>query len=205
MLENYRGACLEMAWTPYKTRKRIKLILWSIILITVGIIIVVYLGYRRISDTPELILSTIQDGANLSIGRIQQTATRDGKREWSLEATSAHYIETEKQVILKDLAVTFFLDDNSEVYLTAQKGVLNTDSNDIEVSGNVVIKKDNYRLTTEQLNYDHKQRIIFTKVPVTISGNSTNILADSAIFDLNTKKVRLEGNVEGTLSANSAL
>jgi LPS export ABC transporter protein LptC len=205
MLENYRGACLEMAWIPYKTRKRIKLILWSIILITVGIIIVVYLGYRRISDTPELILSTIQDGANLSIGRIQQTATRDGKREWSLEATSAHYIETEKQVILKDLAVTFFLDDNSEVYLTAQKGVLNTDSNDIEVSGNVVIKKDNYRLTTEQLNYDHKQRIIFTKVPVTISGNSTNILADSAIFDLNTKKVRLEGNVEGTLSANSAL
>ncbi|UCE53407.1 MAG: LPS export ABC transporter periplasmic protein LptC [Desulfobacterales bacterium] len=194
-----------MAWTPYKIPKKIKLILLSIILITVGIIIVVYLGFRRISDTPELILSTIQDGANLSIGRIQQTATRDGKREWSLEATSAHYIETEKQVILKDLAVTFFLDDNSEVYLTAQKGVLNTDSNDIEVSGNVVIKKDNYRLTTEQLNYDHKQRIIITKVPVTISGNSTNILADSAIFDLNTKKVRLEGNVEGTLSADSAL
>ena len=194
-----------MAWSPYKTPKRIKLILLSIILITVGIIIVVYLGYRRISDTPELILSTIQDGANMSIGRIQQTATRDGKREWTLEATSAHYIETQKQVILKDLAVTFFLDDNSEVYLTAQKGILNTDSNDIEVSGNVVIKKDNYRLTTEQLNYDHKRRIIFTKVPVTISGNSTNILADSAIFDLNTKKVRLEGNVEGTLSANSAL
>lgn len=194
-----------MAWTPYKTPKRIKLILWLIILITVAISIVVYLGYRQISDTPELILSTIQDGANMSIGRIQQTATRDGKREWSLEATSAHYIETEKQVILKDLALTFFLDDNSEVYLTAQKGILNTDTNDIEVSGNVVIKKDNYRLTTEQLNYDHKQRIIFTKVPVTISGNSTNILADSAIFDLNTKKVRLEGNVEGTLSANSAL
>ena len=99
MLENYRGACLEMAWTPYKTPKRIKLILLSIILITVGIIIVVYLSYRRISDTPELILSTIQDGANMSIGRIQQTATRDGKREWSLEATSAHYIETQKQVI----------------------------------------------------------------------------------------------------------
>ena len=194
-----------MAWTPYKAPKRIKLILLSIILITVGIIIVVYLGYRRISDTPELILSTIQDGANMSIGRIQQTATRDGKREWSLEATSAHYIETEKQVILKDLAITFFLDDNSEVYLAAQKGILNTDSNDIEVSGNVVITKDNYRLTAEQLNYDHKQRIIFSKVPVTISGNSANILADSAIFDLTTKKVRLEGNVEGTLSAKRAL
>jgi LPS export ABC transporter protein LptC len=194
-----------MAWTQSKTSKIIKLILLSIILITVGIVIVVYVGYRRISNTPELILSTIEDGANMSIGRIRQTVTHDGKRQWSLEAESAHYIETQKQVILKDLSVTFFLDDNSEVYLSAQKGIVNRDSNDIEVSGNVVIKKDNYRLTTEQLNYDHKQRIIFSKVPVTISGNSTNILADSAIFDLNTKKIRLEGNVEGTLSANSAL
>jgi LPS export ABC transporter protein LptC len=75
----------------------------------------------------------------------------------------------------------------------------------MEVSGNVVIKKDNYLLATEQLNYDHKQRIIFSEVPVSISGNSTNILADSAIFDLKTKKIWLEGNVEGTLSANSAL
>lgn len=194
-----------MAWNPSKTSKTIKLILLSIILITVGIVIVVYVGYRRISNTPELILSTIEDGANMSIGKIRQTVTRDGKREWSLEADSAHYIEKQKQMILKDLSVTFFLDDNSEVYLSAQKGIVNRDSNDIEVSGNVVIKKDNYRLTTEQLNYDHKQRIIFSKVPVTISGNSTNILADSAIFDLNTKKIRLEGNIEGTLSANNSL
>jgi len=194
-----------MAWNPSKTSKTIKLILLSIILITVGIVIVVYVGYRRISNTPELILSTIEEGANMSIGKIRQTVTRDGKREWSLEADSAHYIEKQKQVILKDLSVTFFLDDNSEVYLSAQKGIVNRDSNDIEVSGNVVIKKDNYRLTTEQLNYDHKQRIIFSKVPVTISGNSTNILADSAIFDLNTKKIRLEGNIEGTLSANNSL
>jgi len=194
-----------MAWNPSKTSKTIKLILLSIILITVGIVIVVYVGYRRISNTPELILSTIEEGANMSIGKIRQTVTRDGKREWSLEADSAHYIEKQKQMILKDLSVTFFLDDNSEVYLSAQKGIVNRDSNDIEVSGNVVIKKDNYRLTTEQLNYDHKQRIIFSKVPVTISGNSTNILADSAIFDLNTKKIRLEGNIEGTLSANNSL
>ena len=106
----------------YKKPQKLKLILVAIILIAVSIVIVVYMGYRRLSNVPDVLLSTIQDGADMSIGRIHQTATRDGKREWSLEASSANYTQTKKEVILKDLAVTFFLDDNSEVYLTGKNG-----------------------------------------------------------------------------------
>ena len=82
---------------------------------------------------------------------------------------------------------------------------MDTDTNDMEVSGNIIIKKDNYQLTTEKLNYEHKRRIITCNVPVMISGNAANISANSASFDLNTKKVTLEGNVESTVSENSAL
>ena len=174
----------------------------AIILVAVSIVIVVYIGYRRLSNVPDVLLSTVQDGADMSIGRIHQTATRDGKREWSLEASSAHYTQTKNEIILKDLAVTFFLEDDTEVYLTGKSGKLNTSTNDIEVSGNVVIKKDNHRLTTEKLNYAHNQRMIFSKVPVLIAGDDANISADSASLDLNTKKLRLEGNVESTFSEN---
>jgi LPS export ABC transporter protein LptC len=194
-----------MSGTEYNISKRLKLVLLSIILIAVSIVIVVYVGYRGLSDAPDLILSSIQDGADMSIGKIHQTATRDGKREWSLEASSAHYIETKKQVILNDLFVTYFLEDNSEVYLTAQRGVLDTGTNDMEVEGNIIIKKDNYQLTTENLNYEHKRRIITCNAPVRISGTAASISANSASFDLNTKKVTLEGNVESTVSENSAL
>ena len=177
----------------------------AIILIAVSIVIVVYIGYRRLSDIPDALLATIQDGADMSIGRIHQTATRDGKREWILEASSAHYTQSKKEVILKDLTVTFFLDDNSEVYLTGNRGKLNTSTNDIEVSGSVVIKKDNYQLITEKLNYAHNQRIIFSTVPVLIVGDDARISANSASLDLNTKKLRLEGNVESTFSENIEL
>ena len=194
-----------MKINQYRKSKKLKYVLLLIVLIAVGIVVVVYMGYRRLSEAPELILSTIQDGADMSIGKIHQTATRDGKREWSLEAASAHYIEDEKQVILNELSVTFYLDDGDEVYLTAERGVLNTGSNDIEVSGNVIIKKDTYQLTTNELNYENKQRIIFTRGPVLLTGEDARVSANSASLDLNTKTIILKGNVESTISENSSL
>ena len=194
-----------MARTQYLKSKKLKLILLSVILIAAGIVVVVYLAYQRLSNAPELLLSTIQEGAYMSIGKIHQTATRDGKREWSLEAASAHYMEDKKQVVLNELSVIFYLEDGSEAYLTADRGVLNTASNDIEVSGNVVIKKDTYQLSTDKLNYQNKIRTIFARVPVLITGKDARVTADSASFDLNTKKIRLKGNVDSTVSENSAL
>jgi lipopolysaccharide export system protein LptC len=194
-----------MAQSKYKKSNKIKIILVGIVLIIIAIVIVVYIGYQQLSNAPNMILSTIEDGSDMSIGRIQQTATRDGKREWSLEASSARYSQSKKEVILNDLAMTFFLDDESEVYLTAQKGVLNTSTNDIEVTGNVVVKRETYELTTEKLNYRHDKRIVFSTVPVLIVGDDAKISADSASLNLNTKKLRLKGHVESSLSENISM
>jgi lipopolysaccharide export system protein LptC len=194
-----------MAQSKYKKSKKLKIILVAIVSIVISIVIVVYIGYRRLSKAPDKILSAIQDGADMSIGKINQTATRDGKREWRLEASSARYSQTKNEVILKDLSMTFFLDDDSEVYLTAKKGILNTRTNDVEVTGDVVVKRENYELITEKLNYLHDKRIVFSKVPVLIVGDDAEISADSASLDLNTKKLRLKGNVESSISENIKL
>ena len=72
----------------------------------------------------------------------------------------------------------------------------------MEITGNVVVKNESYRIKTENLTYDHKKRIVFTKVPVRIISDSFNFLADFMFFDLNTNKALLEGNVKGTFSEN---
>ena len=188
-----------------KKTKKINLILLAVILLTVGTIVVVFVGYRRISTAPEILLSSIKEGANLSIGKIRQTATRDGRKEWSLEANSAHYIETEKKAVLKDLTVTFFLENQGEVYLNAEQGTLKTDTNDIEFLGNVVIKNADYKMTANRLNYLHSQRLIFSNDPVHISGESAELQAESLSYDLNSNKIELTGEVEATISEEFAL
>jgi LPS export ABC transporter protein LptC len=179
--------------------KKLSIIFLVIIFLVVGTIVAVFVGYRRVYNAPEMLLSSIKDGANLSLGKIKQTATRDGKKEWSLEAGSAHYIENEKKAVLKDLFVTYFLKDGREVYLDADQGILNTDTNDIEFSGHVVVRNKEYRLITDRLNYEQARRFIFCNDPVRIEGNSTRITADSLTFDLNANKIILSGNVVAAL------
>ena len=185
--------------------KNISLILLTIIIVAVGTTVAVFIGYRRMSSTPELLMASIKQGANLSIGKIRQTATRDGRKEWSLEASSADYIESDKKAILKELLVTFFLENGSEVYLEADRGTLQTDTNDIEFSGHVVVKNKDYRLQTERLNYQHNRRIIFSNAPVQISSDSAALSAASISYDLNDNKIVLSGEVETTIVEGFAL
>jgi LPS export ABC transporter protein LptC len=184
--------------------KKLRIFFLIVILMTIGTVVAIFIGYRKISNAPEMLLASIKDGANLSLGKIRQTATRDGRKEWSLEAGSAHYMENEKKAVLKDLAITYFLEDSREVYLKAEQGILNTETNDIEFSGNVVIRNEDYRLTTEQLSYEHKRRFIFTDDPVNISGDASEVSADAATFDLKVNKIVLTGKVKAAISRNFA-
>jgi LPS export ABC transporter protein LptC len=187
-----------------KKVKKLSIFLLAVILLTVGMIVSVFIGYRQVSNAPELLFTSIKEGANLSLGKIRQTSTRDGKKEWSLEADSANYMEAEKKVELKNLSVIYFLEDNREVYLKADQGILQTDTNDIEFSGNVVIRNEEYRMKTEHLNYEHDRRIIICDESIRILGQGGELTAESAEYDLNADKVVLKGNVVATVSRDFA-
>jgi LPS export ABC transporter protein LptC len=191
-----------MFFVKNQNPRKLKFFLISIIIISLGIIIAVFSVYRSMLDETAGLKSAIQSAAKMSLGKVHQTATRDGVIEWSLDASSARLLDEKKQLILDDLSVVFYMKDGKEAYLTAEKGFLHTDSNDIEVFGNVVVKNDNYVLKTEKLNYEHTSRILFSHVFVEISSDSEKLTADTIFFDLNTKKTMLEGNVKGIFSEN---
>lgn len=189
----------------YKKPRKIKILLLATILVTLGGVIGIYIGFRQDSNIPESVPESVEPDATLSIGKIHQTATRKGKKEWSLEASSGHYIDKTNQMVLKDLKIVFFLKDNSEVTLTADRGILKTGSNDITVSGNVVVNNKEYKLLTEKLNYAHEQRVLYSSAPVMITGASTQLVADSLSFDLSSKKITMEGSVEAIIAKNFKL
>ncbi len=191
--------------TKYKKPKKLKIFLLTTIFVTLGGVIGIYIGFKQDPKIEESVPQSVEPDATLSIGKIHQTATRNGNKEWSLEADSAHYIEKSNQMVLKDLTVVFFLKDNSEINLKANQGILEIDSNDIEVSGHVVLKNKEYNLVTEKLAYAHDQRVLYSNVPATIFSTSVQLAADSMTFDLNTKKLTLEGSVETTIDQDFAL
>ena len=181
-------------------QKKLKIFLISLIFLTFGVVLVVFLQYRHVLEKNDISVSIGLSKANISIGKAHQTATRNGIKEWSLDAASAEYMDKNSQAIFKDLSMTFYLKDETKVYITANQGVLKTDSNDMEIYGNVVVRNKNYKLRCENLYYEHDKRIIFSKVPVNITGDSFELAADSMSLNLNTDKALFEGKVKGTFS-----
>ena len=185
--------------TVYKKPRKLKLILLATIVIALGTVIAIYIQFRSDVYVAEQVVESEEPDATLSVNKIQQTATRDGKKEWSLEASSGHYLDKTRQLLLKDVKVTFFLKDKSEIILKADQGTLNTDTSNIEVSGNVILKNNEYRMLTENLSYLHDQRLLYSKAPVRISGASAELAAESLSFDLDAKRLTLEGRVATTI------
>jgi len=191
-----------MSVIKHKNPKKLKLFLLAFIVIALTTVIAVFINYRRILENPEKLISSLPGDANLSIGKIHQTSTKNGVKEFTLDAASAYYTASKKEVILNDLSVTFFLKNKQEVYLTANKGILETESKDIEVTGNVILKNESSRLVTEKIQYKHGLRLLLSKVPVKIIGNSYQLTADRMSLDLNTNNTVFEGRVEGAFSEN---
>lgn len=191
--------------TVYKKPIKLKIILLATIVIALGTVIAIYIQFRSDPNVVHRVAESDEPDATLSVNKIQQTATRDGKKEWSLEASSGHYLDKTRQLLLKDVKVTFFLKDKSEIILIADQGTLDTESSDMAVSGNVVLKNNEYRLLTENLSYDHDQRLLYSKDPVRISGAAAELAAESLSYDLDAKRLTLEGGVATTIDEDFTL
>lgn len=205
LCDSARLLCENIMANRYKKPTKIKIVLLAAIVIGLGTIIAIYIDFRTDAKVVDRIEKSAEPDAALSVDKIQQTATRDGKKEWNLEASSGHLIDKTRQMVLKDVKVTFFLEDDSEILLTADQGILKTNTNDMEVSGNVILKNNEYKLLTDKLSYKHKRRVVFSKTPVKISGTSTQLAADSLKYDLNAKIIMLEGGVATTIDEDVSL
>jgi LPS export ABC transporter protein LptC len=151
---------------------------------------------QHLSKGPDDLVSILPTSEDVSLNRIHQVATRDGVKEWMLDATSARYDKAENKAVLKDLSATFFLKDGRKIHLTSRHGVLLTDTKDMEVSKDVVVRSGPYELETERLFYDHKHRSISTDVPIIVRANGVRVTGKSMLFSLDTERAVLTGAVE---------
>ena len=185
--------------------KTIKRVLFFIILLVIGIVLAVFIGYRTGSNSPETILQTVQNDAAVSIQNLTQTSMKDGIKEWRLNAASADFMEQDKTAVFNDLSVVFYLKSGKTLSLTAETGSLNTVSRDIRAAGNVTADDGLVKIQTDTLQYSHKLGTLVADNPVKIMGETFQLSADSAAVDLNTQITTFRGNVKGTIVENIAM
>ncbi|MEE4356976.1 MAG: LPS export ABC transporter periplasmic protein LptC [Desulfococcaceae bacterium] len=185
--------------------EKIKIFLFSFMVIIFSCILLLFTGYRKITETPRNTGSPEQEGVNLSLRQIYQTATKDGAPAWKLNAASVSYMNGKQQAVFEKPVLTFFLQNAREARLEAGRGTVKTDSSDLRMDGNVIMENEDYILRTQELKYRHDRRIFFSDVPVRISGKDMELSADSATLDLSAGKVFFKGHVQGVFADDISL
>jgi LPS export ABC transporter protein LptC len=133
---------------------------------SISIAAAVYFGSRHLATLPEQIAAPAPSAGGMVIAGVHQSAARDGRTEWILDARSATYFPDGKKFQLSDPSVTFFRADGQKVFLTARRGTVLTDSHDMDASEDVVIWNDTHRLETESIRYQYADRLIESQDPV---------------------------------------
>lgn len=156
---------------------------------------------RKQRGTPLPSPKEIATDALMTLIGVHQTATKEGKVQWELDADSAR-LETENgRMILTGPKVDFLMEDGSKVHLTALKGVLDTRTNDMAARGQVHVRNEHYELETEHLKYEHQARVLNSKSPVRITGPAFDLRADRMTYNLEESRAYFDGRVEGNLNA----
>jgi len=189
---------MDMSISDFISDKTSPLLL--IVFLVFGVVLTLFIGYRTVSNPQDLIVSSlVRDDATIAIDGVHQTSTKNGIKEWSLDARSAQFIEKDRQAVFDELSMNIYMENDKQVNLTAEKGYLNTDTSDMRVHGDVIADDGELTILTETINYEHAQRVLVTTKPVQVLGGKFRLNADSASYDLTSQKTTFDGNVEGTI------
>ncbi|MBW1742910.1 MAG: LPS export ABC transporter periplasmic protein LptC [Deltaproteobacteria bacterium] len=177
-----------------------RILLYCLIVVMVAGIGFALMSHSRPEEKESVALESVMpEKSDVCLNRIHHVATRDGVKEWTLDAESAQYEKAGSKTVFKDISATFFLEGGRDVTLSSRDGVLLTDTKDMEIWGDVVARSGSYQLNTNRIRYDHKAQVLSTKTPIVIKGKGLEITGDRMTFDLQTEHVVVQGQVQAVL------
>jgi lipopolysaccharide export system protein LptC len=162
----------------------------------------VYVIHQMTTVPQQLTDLHIDSDAALKLDAMKQVSKRNGITEWELEADTATLAKERNQAILTRVRVIFHTQNKDTVLLTSDHGILDTQTHDIDFTGNVVVKHRTNTLKTDKLHYKKKAHIIHADTKVWLENADATIEADTMEIRINDNEIILQGHVKGQFSEN---
>jgi lipopolysaccharide export system protein LptC len=157
-------------------------------------------GGERPSTEPVALPDPIEPGAFGKISDFELTRTVEGQKQFEMTAKVATYFDQKNLAEFSEANITFFPVGGGEMDMTAGRGIVKTDSQDIEVTGEVVIRSsDGYRLTAPKLVYAAENQEISTDQTVELVSRTIGLVGKGLKLSLTGQTLKLEDGVKATL------
>ena len=179
--------------------KRLRSFLGVIIFISLAM--VALMTWRTMAPSTEKKGPVPDSKADLKLDRVHYTETREGVKEWELEATSAQYFKEESAVLFDKVKATFFAKEGQKYALVGDRGKFNPQTKEIEIfDGTRLESSDGYQMRTRSLKYQSGKRELSTADAVEIDGPQLRVEGIGLIVDLDRQWLQVLRQVTTTLS-----
>ena len=189
--------------------QRIRLIRWLLFLAMAGAVIAIFVGLKVRSASealPAIAAELTSEDGNLTLKNFEYRDVKQGNSRWTVWADTATYFEERKETELDQVRAVFFLKKGGQVDLAGDKGVLHTDTNNMEIHGNVgVTFGKGYKLTTDRLFYDRDKKLIYTDAQVVLTGPRIITKGRGMRLEIDKKSVSILHHLETKLEGVSPL
>lgn len=175
----------------------VKLYLLMVILLAVGAVLGVTLtsgrlGRPKVEDKP-----IAPTKADMGLEGIHLTEVKGGKKQWEVKARSAQYFKDRSLAVLTGVEAIIFTKDGRTFSIKGDEAQLSTDTQDIELKGNVVATgSDGSRLTTDHLKYSREGGKISTDARVVMTTPQFRLEGKGLVIDLENEKFYLLEGVQ---------
>ncbi|MEW6516306.1 MAG: LPS export ABC transporter periplasmic protein LptC [candidate division FCPU426 bacterium] len=154
-------------------------------------------------EPPTVRLAPISGGAEeptMLFEGFRMTSTRDAAVEWEFAARSAQIYEKIHLAKAQDIKVTYWQKGRVVSTLTARRGVIDTENNDMRAEEQVeMVSAEGVRLTTERLNWSHSQQRLYTDLPVRVVRRNSVLTGVGMEADSELKHINVLAEVKITV------
>jgi LPS export ABC transporter protein LptC len=179
--------------------KRLRSFVGVIILSSLAVVAI--MTWRTLAPPTEKNIPVPTTSADLKLDRVHYTETREGVKEWELEATSAQYFKEENTILFDKVKATFFGKEGQAYILVGEKGRFNTTTKAMELFDGIKLESsDGYQMRTRSLKYQAGKREFRTSDAVEIKGPQIRVEGIGLIVDLDRQRMKVLRRVTTILS-----
>ncbi|MBN2437698.1 MAG: LPS export ABC transporter periplasmic protein LptC [Deltaproteobacteria bacterium] len=174
--------------------KRTTVLIVAILTAILSVTAILAIGLR---GTPEkALLKIMSDRVDLQVRNVHYTEVGHSGMKWEITADTARYRKKENLALFEKVQVRLVMRDGRVFVMNGDRGVLNTQSRNVEIEGNVgIVSENGDRISTDRLLYRHAEKRIETDRPVIMENRSVRISGVGMILTLDEKTVTLLSQV----------
>lgn len=125
------------------------------------------------------------------------------RKVWEVAAREAQYFEEDKQVVVDDPEVSFFVkDDQGVVSVKSKQGKIVLDGREmdrVDLEGGIELRFRDYLVRTERAFYQRADDSVVSPGAVVVTGDGLSLSGERMTLEMGSQRVRFEGRVHTVL------